>query len=528
MRRIDFALREDYWETLEISDTDINFLYNYLIEQEKPTSLDELVRAFITERIQQIQMMLEKRRQGEGKLYVPKEHYEVGEMLVFPVFNWTKGEVTSKRAGVNPEISAFDVIGVTFQDGSQRSLVSGFDDHPLNKPIPLTTDNSFSNVEEIISNHGNLIAKELDDEISTNPDLICIANQWFPKALLVDVNIGYRNLAEALLDMEGGGPLSTEAILKQIDLPTDVSQELTSFSLNYALHQDVRFDEVGATGEVVWFLKRLEPEWVQHKPIYLQYQPIEYNEEEIHHLKDLFSRQIVDEIEDHPGRISQEEELTISLLYPHWRSGALPLAAEVTHLFPTALESVRVRFTFIDENSRNRFSGWVVRPGHYIGGLSEWYLDQGVIPGSLIHLRRGTQDGEVLIRVDRRRSTRDWMRTVLVGSDGGIVFAMLKQQISTETDERMAIYIPDKNPLDALWLNAKHGKYELTRIIIQMMRELIKLNPQGHVHFEELYAAVNLRFRCPPGLILSILMEQPWATHMGDLYFNLNREHLEK
>ena len=154
----------------------------------------------------------------------------------------------------------------------------------------------------------------------------------------------------------------------------------------------------------------------------------------------------------------QGDELTISLLYPHWRSGALPLAAEVTHLFPTALESDRVRFTFIDGNSHKRFSGWVVRSLHYIGGLSEWYVDQGVIPGSLIHLKRGAHDGEVIIRVDRRRSTRDWMRTVLVGSDGGIVFAMLKQLITTETDERMAVYIPDKGLLDALWSSAKHGK----------------------------------------------------------------------
>ena len=288
MRRNDFALREDYWDTLEISDTDINFLYNYLIEQERPTSLDELVRAFISERIQQIQAMLDKRRQGEGKLYVPKEQYQVGETLVFPAFDWKKGEVTSKRAGVNPELSAFHVIDVTFEDGSKKSLASELDHHTLNEPLPFSSDSDIANIEEVISNHGNSIAKELNSEISTNPDLICIANKWFPKALLVDVNIGYRNLAEALLDMEGGGPLSTEEILKQIDLPTDVDPELTAFSLNYAMHQDDRFDEVGATGEVVWFIKRLEPEWVLHQPIYLQYQPIEYNEEEIRPLKDLF------------------------------------------------------------------------------------------------------------------------------------------------------------------------------------------------------------------------------------------------
>ncbi|MCE5209456.1 MAG: hypothetical protein LLG42_14235 [Chloroflexi bacterium] len=415
-----------------------------------------------------------------------------------------------------------------FEDGSHKMMATGIQEHPLNSPVLPDGEKDTLDKDVIISKHHDVIADKIKDEITSNPDLICIADKWFPKALLVDVNIGYRNLAEALLDMDGGGPLTSEMILKQIDLPTDVNQDLTEFSLNYALHQDDRFDEVGSSGEVVWFLKRLEPEWVQKQPKYLQYQPIEYDIEKIQPLNSMLSRQIVDELEDHIRPASQTQEITINLLYPHWRSGALPLAAEISHLFPTALVSDRVNFTFIDENSNKKFSGWVVRPLHYIGGLSEWYAEHGVIPGSMIHLRRGTRDGEVIIYVGKRRSTRDWMRTALVGSDGGIVFAMLKQLITTETDDRMAIYVADKMALDKLWENTKQGKYELTRIIVNMMRELIKLNPQGHVHFEELYAAVNLRYRCPPGVILSIIMEQPWATHLGDLHFNLNREFLEK
>jgi len=52
-----------------------------------------------------------------------------------------------------------------------------------------------------------------------------------------------------------------------------------------------------------------------------------------------------------------------------------------------------------------------------------------------------------------------------------------------------------------------------------MMTELSKLNPQGHVHAQELYAAVNLVRRCPPGPILSILADRPWSNYLGDLYF---------
>jgi len=42
-----------------------------------------------------------------------------------------------------------------------------------------------------------------------------------------------------------------------------------------------------------------------------------------------------------------------------------------------------------------------------------------------------------------------------------------------------------------------------------MVRELSKLNPQGHVHAIELYAAINVIRRCPPGPILAILASRP-------------------
>jgi hypothetical protein len=47
------------------------------------------------------------------------------------------------------------------------------------------------------------------------------------------------------------------------------------------------------------------------------------------------------------------------------------------------------------------------------------------------------------VHVDGRRSNREWVRTVLVGSDGGIVYAMLKQIVEANFDERMSIAVPD-------------------------------------------------------------------------------------
>jgi len=107
----------------------------------------------------------------------------------------------------------------------------------------------------------------------TKEDLVRIAGRWFPRSLLIDVNIGHLNLAEAILEMADGGPLSTESLIEQIDLPTDSNPKLTEFSLNLALQEDPRFDEVGTSGKIAWFLRRFEPEEVREVPLYLRVEP---------------------------------------------------------------------------------------------------------------------------------------------------------------------------------------------------------------------------------------------------------------
>jgi hypothetical protein len=522
------SLQEDYWDSFEIENSDIEFLYNQLIEIEKPQAIDELASALINERINRTKEELERRKQKEGKIYFPKDHYEVGETILLPQFNWEKALVKSVREGFNPDLPQFEVMEVELENGESKKFAAALAEHVLNEPLELEADNPLLNPEYVLQEFGGKIKTRLEEELLSNEDFVRIADYWFAKALLVDINIGYLNLAEALLDMEGGGPLATAAILKQIDVPTDVNKELTEFSLNYALQEDPRFDEVGTTGEVMWYLYKQEPEWVREKPIYLQYTPLPQNPEYIQELGNMLSSDLVDELEDTTPINGLVDEATVDLIYPHWRSGSLPLSMRYDHIFPTAIESPRVLFTFVDGNNGQKFTGWVVRHEHYVGGLTDWYQQQGVIPGSIIHLRKGDQPGEVTIWVDKLSSSREWLRTALVGSDGAVVFAMLKQLISTSVDERIVIYIPETEVLDDVWKGRKRSLRELEKITISMMRELVKLNPQGHVHFEELYSAVNLLMRCPPGPIMSLLMEKEWATHLGDLYFNFNRESLEE
>lgn len=226
-------------------------------------------------------------------------------------------------------------------------------------------------------------------------------------------------------------------------------------------------------------------------------------------------------MEPDSGKIETPDEVTISLIYPHWRTGTLPMTKAIRKLFPSAYEAPRVQFKFIDIDSNEEISGWVVRTHKYVFGLRDWYESLQLIPGNFITISRGEKPGEVRISAGKKKAAREWVRTALIGADGGIVFAMLKQLVSGTFDDRMAVVVPDTDALDKIWETGQYTRQAMDNTVKKIMKEQAKLNPQGHVHVQELYSAVNLIRRCPPQLILSILQSRPWANHLGDLYFRL-------
>ncbi len=521
MINLTYSLREDYWEEFELEDDDVEFLYNHLLELETPQSTRDLVIALVTERIQREKSAVEQRRTAYGEIYQPKGDYQVNQSLVFPACNWQPGKVVGVRPGINPDLGKFDVIRVSFENGEEREFATNLANHILNEPPKISTDDASLDVKLVLDEYGDGLVEYLEEDLQTRPDFERIASNWFPRALLVDVNVGHLNLAEAVLDMAGGGPLSTTALIEQIGLSSDVNQKLLEFSLDWAMQNDTRFDEVGPAGKILWYLHRLEPPEVLEPPICLRYPGSEYDRKLLtKEMLDL-ERDLDDELSPVISRLPQTDEVEIRLIYPHWRAGTLPLASRVKHLFPTAYEAPRIRFMLVDGDTGESFPGWVVREKRYIFGLRNWYASRGLIPGSLIRVRRGKKPGEVILKTEHRRSNREWMRTVLVGSDGGVVFAMLKQYVTSPFDDRMAIAIPDLEALDQVWTRAPRDHHNLERVLMNMVRELSKLNPQGHVHASELYAAINVIRRIPPGPILAQLASQAGLVHLGDLHFRL-------
>lgn len=508
-----------YWEDLQINRQDVEYLHTHLFENETPLTTRELVTIFVNERVRAERLAEQTRRLAGGKTYLPRDSYQIGESLVFPALNWKHGKVTASRAGQNPEIGGFDVLTVQLEDGSERLFASSLPNHTLNDQ-PATVEDTGFDPQAILKEYGKAIEKKLEDAFEADDDLVRIAGRWFPRALLVDVNVGHLNLAEAVLDMSAGEPLPAAALLKDVALPEGVNLKLAEFSLNFALQEDNRFDEVGPAGQVLWCLRRLEPEGVREVPLYLRYTNINYDRDVLSPQMIALEKQLDDELSNVEASGSADtKEVTVSLVFPHLRAGTLPLSARVKPLFPTAYESPRVRFTLVDGRTKQKMPGWVVRERRYVYGLRDWYKANDLIPGSLIHIRRGENTGEVIIEAQAYRA-KDWVRTAIIGADGGIVFAMLKQSISAAFNDRMVFAIPSPEAVDQLWTQDQKRSFE--QLVVSMIRELSKLTPQGHVHAQELYSAINIVRRVPPAPLFAMLASKPEIAHVGDLHFRLS------
>ncbi len=514
-------ITENFWKNIQITNKDIEFLHNHLFELETPLTIHELAAVLIAERAHQEHASVHAERTSNAKTYLPKETYREGDEIAFPALDWKKGKVIAIRPGLNPVVGSFDVLTVLMDTESERMFAARLEHHALNTvPVVDNKDESLE-IDAVLKNFGSEIEHKIETVFMSDDGLVRIAGRWFPRSLLIDVNLGHLNLAEAVLDMAAGEPLAASKLLADIALPGG-DNKLAEFSLNYALQEDPRFDEVGPAGQVLWCLLRLEPDGVKDVPLHLRYQDIPHDRSVLDPQMLALESQQDDELSpvSDAALHADVSSVTISLIYPHLRAGTLPISARAMKLFPTAYESPRVRFTLVDGKTNQKIPAWVVRESGYVFGLREWYKSQQLMPGSLVQVKRGRQPGEVIVEAKTQRASKDWVRTLLVGADGGLVFAMLKQAITAEFNDRMAVYVPDFKSLDPLW--EKQRSFE--DVVISVMREVTKMNPQGHIHAQELYAAVNLVRRVPPAPLFTLLSTRPIFKHVGDLHFRLDMD----
>jgi hypothetical protein len=512
------------WSELSLSPKDLEFIYNLLLEREVPLTTREMALALVGNRLERRAREAERVRSMEIPAYSPASYYEVGQELRFAQLDNARGKVVGIRPGANPDLGEFDVIQVEL-DGSAgpHEFAARLQGHSLDQRPPEQGETDQAETpEKVMGQHGARIEKRLQEQLAQAPDIVWIAGRWFPRALLAEIHAGNLNLAEAVLDVAGGGPLPTDDLLKELAMPPGLDPLLARFSLDYALQTDERFDEVGPAGEVVWYLRRLEPPEVLYIPPRLE--PARFASQTVALTDALrqLERDLDDELSSLETLDDAAEAVTLSLLFCHWRVGTLPLSSRLRPLFPTAYEAPRIRFMLVDGHTGEKFPGWVVREPRYVHGLEQWYRSHDVPAGGLVRVRKGDAPGEVVVETIDRRRRNDWIRTVRVDSDGHIGFSMLKQPVGTEFDELMVIGLTDPKALDQAWLQGSERRMPPERLVALVFRELARLNPQSAVHAQALYSGVNVIQRLPPAPIFQELLTRKYYAHVGDLYWRFD------
>jgi hypothetical protein len=514
------------WTKFEVSDSDLEFIYNLLMDREIPLTTQEMALALVEQRLRRLEWEASQVEKPERLMYVPSGEYVSGQELVFPALGRIIGKVVGVRPGENPELGPFGVIQVDFGQGGQTRLFAAcLAKHGLNEQAQAPIETGVVDTpEDILAKHGRHIESRLEAQLAQKEDIVRIAGRWFPRALLAEINAGHLNLAEAVLDVAGGGPLPTTALLEHVELPPTVDPLLGAFSLDYALQEDERFDEVGPAGKVLWFLRRLEPPEVLYTPPRLVYTEVAHKRATMSVDLLRLERELDDEFSPLESSSLSEDEVVLSLLFPHWRVGSLPLTSRLRPLFPTAYEAPHIRFVLVDGHSGERFPGWVVRKERYVWGLEEWYRRYDVPAGGLIKVRRGDQPGEVVVSTLDRHRRNEWIRTVSISEGTQIGFTMLKQPLGTSYDDRMVVGLVDPAVLDEAWLRGDQRRMSVDRLVAFTFRELARLNPQSAVHAQVLYSGVNVLRRLPPAPIFVELATRPYYSHVGDLYWRFDED----
>lgn len=508
------------WDDFAVTDDDLHVITNLLLEREAPLTMQEMVRALVEHRLTAPVEVPSPSPEDDSPAYLPRQTYAVGDRVRFPALGHRVGRVVARREGENPQLPSFEVIQVRFEgDGSEREFAAGLSDHPLNRPAAPAVPARAETPEAILARSGRRLEERLQERLTHAKELVRIAGRWFPRALLAEIHDGHRNLAEAVLDVAQGGPLPTRQLLEHVELPPDMDPLLAEFSLDYALQEDERFDEVGPAGQVLWYLRRLEPPEVLLTPPRLEYEEVPHDRAALSPAARKMEVDLDDELSPLETPDEAPEEVSLGLLFPHWRVGALPLSSRLRPLFPTAYEAPRIRFILVDGHTGQKFPGWVVRAPRYVVGLDEWFQRHQIPAGGLVRVRRGEQKGEVVVEAVDRRRRNEWIRTITVDEAGRIGFTMAKLSVGSAYDERMVVGLTDPAALDQAWLTGPQRRAPFERLVVQIFRELAKLNPQSAVHAQALYSGLNVIRRVPPAPLFLELEQRPYFEPVGDMYW---------
>ena len=520
-------LPAQHWAySFSIGAEDIDGITNLLLDKETPLSAVQLATEIIRKREDTLRQQLREQYQGT-KIYRPADSFEVGDRLTFSQFDYATASVVRLRTGQSTDLTPLKIATVSFDEDSRecenggREFVVEYEaEHPLNDQDlnrhPSQVDTNYT-IDDILNDPSTTIVEQVNDALERNPDLVRIAGTWFVRELMVDVDIGHLHLAEAVLDMYEGGPLTTERILKEIGGLGNAPTPLQIFSLNFAMNEDERFDEVGAAGQVLWHLTWLLPRMVRQVPAILQYQPIDYDRALL--TGDML--QLEYDLDDEHSPITSpppEDEVMLTLTYPHRRVGTLPINSETKYIFPAA-KTPRIAITIVDAIDKQEFPCWVVHEFKYVFGLAPIFQKHHLPVGAYVYLNRTEAPSRIEIEFDDYRPRTEWIPLVERTENDRLRFQTAKRAIGADYDEHIIVGVNNLPEVDKLGKDIQSKRVTLSELLRSLLGELSRQNPQGTVHSKVLYSTLNILRRCPPGPMFATLISNPEFEYVGGNYW---------
>lgn len=490
---------ESYWNNFQVNDKDIERVYAYLLEKGEAAASADLAQIVIRARAREEQER-RARLSTQAQLYQPKNTYELGQALIFSAMEEVEGTVTQVRASDNPRRAPFQVATVAFADGSVRDFAMAFDaPHPLNELKPAASGAGDEAPEEIYARYGATIEHALNGRLRADKEFVQAGDKWLLRDALFAIDEFGMNIIEASIEQNNAAmtTLDLARVLKNdagmnLDLDS-AKRETILFSLNYALNQDERFEDVGPRGETRWYLTRLVPAEVLTTPRVLQFGKVAYAHATLPPELETILSEIEDDNNAEPSSQDAAAAVDLILTYPHRRAGSLPFTQGVRALFPNADKPMLV--TLIDEYNA-RVPAWIVPDENYIFGLKNWFDKNKLNPGALLELAPGDEPLTARIRFQARREGKSlWVRTAKV-ENMRLTFGTAPRPVAFKYDEEMLLVAEDQNGLDRLTAS-NYGDRPLENLLLDIFPELVKLNPVGggSIHAKTLYSAVNFAKR---------------------------------
>ena len=158
----------------------------------------------------------------------------------------------------------------------------------------------------------------------------------------------------------------------------------------------------------------------------------------------------------------------------------------------------------------------------YVVGLAPIFQKHHLPVGAYVYLTPTEDRSRIEIEFDTYRPRTEWIPVVERSERDLLRCKTAKRAIGADYDEMIIVGVTNLPEVDQLGKDLLSKGASLAQLLVHLVRELSKENPQGTVHAKILYSTLNILRRCPPGPMLATLANVPEFEEVGNNYWKLS------